>query len=220
MKAAHARIAKTVGLITILTAAYGIYQKLQDAENLRLKEIAERHFEDFSIPAESTFIYQETEVSRTCKTASITKLFSINDQPERICKLVYLPLQASGWKSYDGCRVNSYPYAKNKAHVNGPSYISSRLDASSPEGDFSLSISAMPSNAWGDLFMLSTFGTQEAIPLARISGASFYTVKIRYTENRVLLNQRCSEFTGRCDCIPATLFEWQFPDGRINSRSN
>lgn len=220
MKIPFVHILIAVGVVVLAISTYGMYQKSLDAENVRLKEIAERQFEDIDLPPGSTLIYQEAEASRICKTAAITKLFAIDNLPEDICEFVYLPLQAGGWQSYAGCRTNTNPYKRTPIDGDKPSYVSAGLDAASPTRDLGVSVRAMPSNAWGQLFILSPFGTQEAIPLARKSGTSFYTVKIHYTEDHALFERHCPESHPRCDCIPSTLFEWRFSDGRMRSRSN
>ncbi|HMV55259.1 MAG TPA: hypothetical protein PLR85_18790 [Nitrospira sp.] len=208
------------GLIVVISiTAYGYYVRSLRAENDRLIAVVQAKFVDISIPSGSDLVYQEFEASRVCKTAEIRKLFSTQDAPEKICDSILLPLKSAGWESHLGCRVAAYPYKRAPIDGNRPSYSSSVFAAGVPSKQFGASLKAQPHDAWGPLFMLSSFGEQEAIPIARRMGKTFFTVEIRYTEDQALFGRHCPENGPRCDCVNSTLFAWNFSDGREYSRS-
>ncbi|MEN5178598.1 hypothetical protein ABE501_02355 [Comamonas testosteroni] len=204
----------------MVVLAFGIHSSHQrsfDLENVRLKRVAEAQLEELSLPPGSNFVYQEVEVSHICKTAKITRLFSIDDLPESVCKDILLP---EGWVSHGGCQLNTYPYKRAPAHGDMPSYNYITLSTQSLKNDFRIGVTANPKNAWGPIFELLPVGKKEAIPLARKSGATFYTINIRYTEDFARVKRHCPENLSHCDCSPATLYEWRFADGRMRSLSN
>ena len=211
-----------VGLMLVTAVVtYHYYAVRARAENERLLEIALTTYSSvISVPAGSTLIYQEKEVSRLCKTAEVTKLFSTDRAPEDVCESVSLPLKSKGWKSFSGCRVMAHQFERAPIDADRPSYTDSRFDAGSPSKQFGVSVAAKPHDAWGALFMLSNFGEQEAIPLARKQGKTFFTVKLYYTEDHGLFEKNCPENLPRCDCVERSLFAWKFSDGREFSRSN
>lgn len=211
-----------VGLILVTTiAAYGYYVLQGKAENKRLLEIALTSYESaISVPTGSTLVYQEQEVSRICKTVGITKLFSTDRAPEDVCESILVALKSQGWKSSSGCQVTTYPFKRSPIDGDRPSYTYSRFDAGAPSTRFGVSVTANPHDAWGPLLMLSNFGEQEAIPLARKQGKTFFTVKLKYRQDRSLIEKHCPENLPRCDCVERSLFAWKFSDGREFSRSD
>ncbi|MFC3533220.1 hypothetical protein ACFOLG_13630 [Vogesella facilis] len=211
----------TIGVILfVAVATYYYHLSRARVENQKLLEIVLSSYSlAISVPAGSTLVYQEQEVSRICKTAEITKLFSTDHAPEDICESISRPLKSAGWKSYDGCRVMTYPFKRAPIDGDRSSYIFTRFAAAEPSTHFGVEVSANPFDAWGLLFMLSDFGEQEAIPLARQQGKTFFMVKLHYIEDHALFNEHCPETGQRCDCVERTLFAWKFSDGREFSRS-
>jgi hypothetical protein len=67
--------------------------------------------------------------------------------------------------------------------------------------------------------MLSRFGEDQAIPLARQMGKTFFTVKLYYRQDRALFEQLCPANSARCDCVYQSLYGWKFANGRQFSRS-
>lgn len=210
-----------VGLIASCIAAFSLYYRSLEtknkSENSRLGLIVEKEFENITIPTESVLVYQEITSDRVCKTARITKLFSVNVPTYDICQAIYAPLKAKGWKSPGGCRKLTYPFTKAPVNRNRPSYNHHRLVAISSK--FSLTVTANPQNSWGQRhFDLSQLGNQDAVPLAKKNGETFFIVRIFYIEDRDVFEKHCPDNLEHCDCAD-TLFSWKFTNGRQFSRS-
>jgi hypothetical protein len=82
-----------------------------------------------------------------------------------------------------------------------------------------MEVNGQPNTAWGPLFMLSPLGEQQAVPLARKAGKTFFSVKLSYFEDRELFRRRCPE-NGECECAGRSLIAWRFADGRQFVRSD
>lgn len=215
---------KNITLITLLIAS-GVamyFYHSWDAENSRLRGIVESEFTKIKIPPGSKLIYQEVAADRICKTAEIKQLFASPKPVADICDDIYTPLKITGWKSHDGCRTHTYPLKRAPIDGDRPSYSFYNLAAASASTKFGVTVDAQPKDAWGfgSFFMLSAFGEDKAIPLARKAGETFFTVGISYTEDRALYESLCPKNHSQCDCDSAsTLFSWKFQDGRQFSRS-
>lgn len=218
MKRRAAHVALVVLLIAFCVAGLRFYYQALDAENTRLRSLVEKHFQSVTIPLGSTLIYQEVISDRVCKTATITELFSTELPTEDVCAAVYSSLKAEGWKSHDGCRAQTYPFKRVPIYENRPSYNYHNLVADEPLSKFRVTLSAKPKDAWGPLFMLSSLGEAQAVPLARKNGETFFTVKVFYIEDQRVFEKHCPQSMSHCDCAD-TLFAWKFSNGRQFSRS-
>lgn len=210
-----------IALVGVLVASgvatYILDHRSLENENSRLKTIVEAEFSKMKIPSGSTLIYQEVGSDRICKTAEITKLFATEASTADACGAVLALLKLEGYESRSGCRARTYPFERAPADGDRPSYNFSMLSARNASTRFGVNVSARPQNAWGPLFMLSAHGEQEAIPLARKAGKTFFTVNVFFFEDRELFQKHCpKDFP--CGCSN-TLFAWQFPSGRQFSRS-
>lgn len=209
-----------VSMAAIGIGSYG-HQRSLDEENFRLREVVEIEFPKLQLPSAVNMLYEEVSADRVCKTASITRLFSTDRSPADICDSFHSSLNANRWNAYDVCRTTIYPLERAPIDGDKPEYHSVRLVAGlgSRPHNFLIQMDVKPHSAWGHLFMLSTFGEQEAIPLAKRSGKTFFTIKLSYHEDHRLFDQLCPEQSDHCEC-DQTLFSYEFADGRQYSRSN
>jgi hypothetical protein len=194
-----------------LAGAIGAYasHRALEMENERLAGIVHAKLGQVGLPAGSRFVYEEVEVSRDCKTATLTRLFASDASPASICEALSLSLAQGGWKLPSGCRSVTYPLFRAPAHGGRPEYSYSVMDARSPEM-FGVNVSAQPREAWGHFFMLSAFGEREAIPLARKAGESFFTVSLSYAEDLDLHRRLCPPERLQCECNHSSRHERRF----------
>jgi hypothetical protein len=224
MKRSLTRILIGCGITVLAAGAYTFYrgtdyyQRSLVAENSRLRQEVESEFEQIQIATGSTLIYEEIDASRICKTATMTKLFATNMLPADICTAISA-LNIEVLKCSQGCTLSTTPVKRAPIDQNKPSYQWATFSARLQSG-IEVSMVALPNNAWGSLFMLSTHGTQEAIPLAKKAGSTFFTIQLKYFEDLALFARHCSEARKECDCVPSTLFAWKFANGRQHTRSD
>ena len=212
------RLAKGIALATLFAApavgGYFLYQwwATANAENMRLRAAVTAELEKIELPAGSVFIYEEVEANRSCKTASISKVYASQIQPIEICTLVAGPLPAKGWSIPNHCQNVTYPFTPRPVGQTRASYDFARFVAGMPSTV--LQLEAEPKDSWGPRFMLSTLGDSEAIPLARKAGRSFFTINLYKSEEPERVKRLCPDEGGWCECSGSTLFAWRFADWR------
>jgi hypothetical protein len=187
----------------------------REAEIQRLDDIVRGRFDALALPPGSHFVYEELEVSRDCKTATLTRLFAADADPAGICEAVFQPMRSAGWKSFAGCRNLTYPMTPASVDGGRPSYPYSMLEIG--ESRFRIGLNARPRDAWGYLFMLSSFGEREAVPLAKKAGESIFTVSLHYREETAPANGLRPGTRPR-DCAYSSRSEQKFASGRPISR--
>jgi hypothetical protein len=207
------RLTADIALALMLTAlgvgGYFLYQQWATTQNMNLRAAVVAELEKIELPPGSRFVYEEVEANRSCKTASISRVFASEIDPIEICMLVARPLVTRQWEIVTECQSATHPFTSRFA----------RLVARVPSGSV-LQLEAEPKDSRGPHLMLSTHGDSKAIPLAREAGSSFFTIRLDTWEDPERVNRLCPDANSRCKCRDSTLSAWRFADGRHLTRSD